>query len=327
MRIGNLEPVRGERVFATVTAAHTLSRIPVEVPVNLLAGRRDGPTLAVTAAIHGAECVGTFGLLRVMELVDLTQLRGMLVAMPVANPAAFEFGTRHTYWDGRILNRVGKGNPGGGYTERLAHVLYGQILPHVDAWIDIHSGTPERHMYYTIAKAQDQGDAVAKRSLEMAIAFGVPDIAVDTPWKDAKIDFPFPWITPEIGGGADFLRNGEAQIETCARGILNVMRLLGMLDGAVDVPYRFANLWKLHTDISNGPHGGVLFPRFRRGDTMREGDVYAVVKHPFSGEVLDELRSPGHGTLSPSGVVWPVVRPGEWLTVLGDVVDQVAVRG
>jgi predicted deacylase len=156
----------------------------------------------------------------------------------------------------------------------------------------------------------------------MAKAFGLADIAVDTPWKDARKDVAMPWITPEIGGGADFRHGGERQIETCARGIENVMRHLEMLDGAVEDPPPAYRLWRLHTDITCGAHGGVLDIKAERGDVLERGDLYANVLHPYTGAVLDAIMSPARGTLIESGVIWPVVRPGQWLAVLGDIVDR-----
>lgn len=326
MRIAELDSIPGEKVYGVVCAGHTLSRIPVEVPVNLLEGAQPGPVLAVTCGVHGAELIGTFALLDVIRDLDLSRLRGVLIAVPVANTSGFEFGTRHVHWDGNVLNRVGGGRPDGSYTERLAHLLYHKIVGRADAWIDIHSGTPETYMWYTIAKSDHPGTAIARRALEMAMAFGLSDIAIETPWKDARLDLGIPSITPEIGGGPDFLRGGRAQVETCARGIRNVMRLLGMIDGAIEATPRRFRLWKIHSDITNGPVGGILTMHVNRGDHVQPGQTFGVIHHPFNGEELARIVSPARGTVVDSGVVWPVVRPGQWLAALGDVVDEISAR-
>jgi predicted deacylase len=177
-------------------------------------------------------------------------------------------------------------------------------------------------MWYTIAKGGAPGTEMHRRALEMAKAFGLPDIAVDTPWKDARIDLGIPAITPEIGGGADFLRGGQTQTDACARGILNVMKHLGMLHGAPEgTPDRY-RFWRIHTDISNGPHGGILSMKVKRGDPMEPGDVYGVVYHPFTGDEVARITSPSRGVVMDTGVVWPVVRPGDWLGALGDPIGD-----
>ncbi|MDR7417452.1 MAG: succinylglutamate desuccinylase/aspartoacylase family protein [Armatimonadota bacterium] len=323
MRIAGLDSIPGARVYGLASAGRTLAQMPVDVPVNLLEGAHAGPVLAVTCGVHGAELIGTLAVLDVLRDLDLSRMRGVLIAVPVANTSGFEFGTRHVYWDGKILNRVGGGRPDGTYTERLAHLLYHEIVARADAWIDIHSGTPETYMWYTIAKGGPPGTATAVRALEMAKAFGLADIAVETPWKDASLDLGVPAITPEIGGGPDFLRGGQTQVETGARGIRNVMRLLGMIDGPIEGGPRRYRLWRIHTDISNGPVGGILSMRVKRGDVLEPGETFGVILHPFNGQELARITSPARGTLVDSGVVWPVVRAGQWLAALGDVVDEI----
>jgi predicted deacylase len=101
------------------------------------------------------------------------------------------------------------------------------------------------------------------------------------------------------------------------------MRHLGMLDdGAEGVPTRY-RLWKIHTDIANGPVAGILSMHAKRGDHLEPGDTFGVVHHPFNGEEIARIASPARGTVMDSGVVWPVVRPGQWLAALGDVVREV----
>lgn len=327
MRIAGLDSIPGAKVYGLASAGRTLSQIPVEVPVNLLEGVHAGPVLAVTCGVHGAELIGTFALLDVIRDLNLASMRGVLIAVPVANTSGFEFGTRHVYWDGKILNRVAGGRPDGTYTERLAHLLYHEIVGAAGAWIDIHSGTTETYMWYTIAKGGPPGTATAARALEMAKAFGLADIAVETLWKDASLDLGIPVITPEIGGGPDFLRGGGTQVETCARGIRNVMRLLGMIDGPIGATPRRYRLWKIHSDITNGPVGGILSMRVKRGDALEPGETFGVVHHPFNGQELARITSPARGTVVDSGVVWPVVRPGQWLAALGDIVDEIEADG
>ena len=56
---------------------------------------------------------------------------------------------------------------------------------------------------------------------------------------------------------------------------------------------------------------------------MKKGDVYGSVYHPFTGEKLAEIVAPEDGTVLNSGVVWPVIPPGRWLAILGDLVEEV----
>src|SRR5262245_36009380 len=68
----------------------------IGVPVVILNGAEDGPTLLVAAAVHGQEVNGTGALLRVVRETDPRRMRGRLIAIPVANPFAFQVGSYFT---------------------------------------------------------------------------------------------------------------------------------------------------------------------------------------------------------------------------------------
>ena len=74
---------------------------------------------------------------------------------PVANQSAFEFGIRTTQWDGMILNRQGLGKEDGAITERIAYHFVRDIVLKANAFVDIHSGTEDGFVWYTIARSPD----------------------------------------------------------------------------------------------------------------------------------------------------------------------------
>ncbi|MEX2355492.1 MAG: succinylglutamate desuccinylase/aspartoacylase family protein [Thermaerobacterales bacterium] len=313
-----------------------MSQISIDLPVNIICGSGDGPTLLVTGGMHGAvtgspagaELGGTFGILKMMRGLDPATFRGTLVVIPVVNTSGFEFNTRDPYWDRKSLS-PSSSNASGSVSERLSYWLYDEIVPKADAWLDIHSGGPDGFMYYSIAKEGDRPQAAGRTAMEMAAAFGLPDIAVSTPdWGGGKrgAGLNIPKVTPEMGGGADMLHNGPAHIETCAQGIRNVMTLLGMLDEPILVPHDQARLWRLNGDISNGPYGGIMMMEVTRGQAVRRGQTYAAILHPYTGEELDHLVCPTDGTVINSGIVWPAVRPYQWLGVLGEPAGEFAVN-
>ncbi len=49
------------RAFRSIEVAHTLSRISINRPINIVNGTEDGPTLVVSAAIYGQELIGSMG--------------------------------------------------------------------------------------------------------------------------------------------------------------------------------------------------------------------------------------------------------------------------
>ena len=339
--IEGISAAPGERAFGYIECSKTVSQIPIHIPVNIVNGAEDGPTLLVSAAVHGAEIIGTLGLGKVLRELDESKLRGTLIAAPVGNTSAFEFGTRTTYWDGQNMNRAwDMADPKGSPTAQLQHAYITKLVARADAHIDIHSGSTDSYVWYTIYSSQRGTPETIARSKNMAIAFGLEQIFRTTPirWRGGKAKADedptkedprskIPRITPEIGGGADFLKDGQRQMAMCAEGIFNVMRLMDMIDGDITHESDKIQIVDAHDEeIWAGPdHAGIMLLDCERGDFLTKGDAYASVYHPFTGQKMAEIPAPSTGIVLNTGVVWPVVSQGKWLGVLGEVVEEVSL--
>jgi hypothetical protein len=328
MKVGNLESKKGQKVSGVITAGYTTAQMPIDIPINIIEGEKDGPVLAVSGAVHGAEVIGTLGILKVLRELDPKKLRGTLIAVPVGNQSAFEFGDRVTKWDGGNLNRMGRGKEDGTLTQRIAYFYYHEVVAKSDALIDIHSGNSESYVWYTIYESEVDGadPEVIEKSKQMAIAFGLKDIMAKSPWKGTFIEDAMrdgvPAITPEIGGGLDFFHGGKKQIDDCARGITNVMKLMGMLDGDIVTESDEVTIWAGETEIINDAVGGIMLVERDYGDYLKKGDVYARMYNPFTGDEIKTIVAPADGYVIPSGARWPVVRPGRWLAILGSKLGE-----
>lgn len=330
-QIGPVKAAPGVRAFGCIEVAHTLSRIPITLPINIVNGKKDGPTLVVSAAIHGQELVGSMGIGRLLRELDPEQLCGQLIAIPVVNTSAFEFAQRTTPWDNKDLNRQGRGNPRGTVSEQLASTFFEQVLSRADYLVDIHSGGPDSYYYYTIYLAETSDGAldseVVATSGEMALSFGMEHIFAKTPWrgtfKEEAMKMGIPSIAVEMGGGADFFVNGSSQLDACVRGLYNVMSYLDMVDKPIYVESSTVKLWDAHTEIVAGEESGFIERQAQWGDYLSAGDVYAHVYHPYTGEALDPILAPAAGTVLNSSTVWPAIPPRRWLAVLGDLLEVV----
>ena len=138
------------------------------VPHVLLCGNQPGPTVLITAGIHNAEYVGIQAAIELSNELDVEELCGNVIIVPLANRSGFENRTMSlVYEDNKNLNRVFPGNPEGSEAERLAHTLYEGFIKHVDMYIDLHGGdgyeTLVPYVYYV---GNTTGEKIARGMME-----------------------------------------------------------------------------------------------------------------------------------------------------------------
>ncbi len=328
MKIRNVKAKPGEKVFGYLESSRTASQIPIHIPLNIVSGAQPGPTLLVMGAVHGSEIGGTLGLGKVLRELDPKELNGTLLAIPVFNTSGFEFDTREIYWDYTNFNAA-KGLPSleGTPSQQLAWMFMNELVPRADAIVDIHSGKSRYHIWYTIYPGNHSNPDVAAKSRDMALAFGLEHVARSTPdWgvpKDQRVEFDIPSIVPEVGGGANFMMNGKEQLEASARGITNVMKLMGMLEGRIETESSVAKIYDIHCDINAGNKAGIMLLECQWGDYLEQGDVYASVYNPLTGERTGEIVAPRDGLVFNGAHIWPVINQGDWLGILASKVEEV----
>src|ERR1051326_5891332 len=96
----------GQRAFGylDVTALATGNRL--RVPMHVVAGSRPGPKLIVASAAHGDEIATILTVREVLREVEPAQLSGILLAVPLMNPPAFETQTPFTRLDDWSLDEA-----------------------------------------------------------------------------------------------------------------------------------------------------------------------------------------------------------------------------
>ena len=132
-------------------------------------GKADRPLTVVTAGVHGDEYEGPAAIAELADLLNPEQMEGSVIAVPVANPYAFQAATRNTPDDGLNLARVFPGDASGSVTQKLAAHLFELIDGRADHLIDLHSGGVE-YVFHPLAGfygPPDEGNAsyqAARRS-------------------------------------------------------------------------------------------------------------------------------------------------------------------
>ena len=158
----------GQREQIPLTVGTFLTHEELNLNVTVVHGKKPGPTLLLTAGIHGDEYNGTEIIRRILRHKRLSRLSGTLLAVPIVNRPGFV--TRSRYLpDRRDLNRLFPGSATGSLGGRLARVLTEEILPHADAVIDLHTGAVNRPNFPQIRISPDSTE-----TLELARVFDPP---------------------------------------------------------------------------------------------------------------------------------------------------------
>ncbi|RKE98579.1 succinylglutamate desuccinylase/aspartoacylase family protein [Ichthyenterobacterium magnum] len=128
-------------VYFNVAKLHTQNTI--DVPVIIERSKKPGPTVLITAGIHGDEINGVEIVRQIIAKGINKPSRGTIICIPVINVFGFIHMDRE-FPDGRDLNRVFPGGKGGSLASRVAHKLITEIVPHADLIMDFHTGGADR---------------------------------------------------------------------------------------------------------------------------------------------------------------------------------------
>ena len=156
----------GRRKLIELPVGNIITSSPVTIPVEVLHGKREGPCLLVTGCLHGDELNGAEIIRRLLDSASLRRLKGTLLAVPVLNLPAFMMRTRYMP-DRRDLNRCFPGAAAGSLGARLAGVVTSELLPRVDAVVDLHTGAVNRPNLPQIRL--NPGD---REAMSLALCFG-----------------------------------------------------------------------------------------------------------------------------------------------------------
>lgn len=274
---------------------HAIERFPVatlasgfELALTIHTYRgTPGPTVGLSAAIHGDETISTEVLRRLAHHLAHAgeALRGTVRLLPVANPLAYETRTRNTVLDATNLNRVFPGDPDGWLTEQLAAKIVAHFLTGLDAYVDLHAGGDLPVVDYVYLN----------NAAELSRAFGSkllyhPANPYQGTTAGVALARGVPVVTIELGGG---LFGEEAYARRTLDGVLNILRTYGTLAG----PARSAPAQILMHDLAvMRPHtGGILVPEVHVPDLGSEvpgGTVLGRIYSPYTFDLMETIVAP-----------------------------------
>lgn len=278
-----------------------ISSLDTPVPVLVAHGARPGPTLCLTAAIHGDEINGIEIVRRVLHQIEPDDLSGTVIGVPIVNLDGFRRASRYLS-DRRDLNRYFPGNPTGSYATRIAHSLFQQVILKCDYLLDLHTAS-----FYRTNLPQLRGDLKNKPVLEFSRHFGGMSVlhsnGAEGTLRRAAADAGIPALTLEAGGPHELEQDA---INYGVKGIKNLLHNLAM--------YKTMRLWLLPQPVFyqsiwvRSAHGGIMLSKVGLDDKVKQGQLL--------GRVIDPITNTSSDIISPIDG-----------TVLGKALDQVVSPG
>ncbi len=263
---------------------------PIYIPVIIAKGKSEGPTLGLTAVVHGNELNGIPVIQRLFNKLNLKQLKGTIIGIPVVNIPSILLNKR-TFIDGSDLNRIMPGKNDGNRSQIYAYRVLNRIVSQFDFLLDLHTASFGRvNSFYVRA------DLASKKAYELA-RLQNPQIILNAPAKDGTLrgaasNLGIDSITIEVGDPDRFQKD---MIKSCLKGIFNTLSHLEMIKNRTgvlkdDVIICDSSYW-IYTD-----RGGIIQVYPKVNQRVSQDEHIATVRNVF-GQVIKEYYAPESGVV------------------------------
>lgn len=313
--IGGEEVEPGARKTIDLPVSVLSDHTPASLSAHVIHGRRSGPTIFVSAGIHGDELIGVEIVRRLLTMDSLRTLRGTLIAVPIVNSFGFMNHSRYLP-DRRDLNRCFPGSDKGSLASRLADIFMTEVVQRSDLGIDLHSAAIHRSNLPQIRISPNNPN-----TKQLANVFGAPVVlrsqlregSLRGAAKEAGVDV----LLYEAG---EALRFDELYVRAGVLGIMRILHHQKMVAAKGISKPKSPPLFCSRSRWVRATQGGLLRGYKSEGDVVIKGDILAIVSDPF-GQVEHEIKATIPGIIVGRAVM-PIVNEGDALFHIARVDDS-----
>ncbi|MFT6925526.1 MAG: putative deacylase [Psychromonas sp.] len=275
--LGNTLPINSKTTIKWYSG-HISGGFDLATPVVVIHGKEPGPTVCLTAAVHGDEVNGVEIARRVVQNIKSEDLKGTLISVPVVNMDGLWRKDRYMS-DRRDLNRAFPGDINGSTASRVAYSLFNNIISHCDSLIDLHSGSMYRENI-----TQLRVDLTIPAVAEMAKQFGAVSVlqssAPSGSLRGSATKVGIPTVVMEVGG--PFTIN-IALIETAVKALRSYLSSIDILPHSFfwssPQPTFYASQWL------RSQQGGILINKVALGEKVNKGELLGKISNPVNDQV------------------------------------------
>ena len=300
--IANTEILRGTTTTINLELPK-LYNTPTNLPIRVIRGRKDGPIVFISAAIHGDELNGIEIIRRIRKLNILNKLKGTLILVPIVNVYGIMNLSRYLP-DRRDLNRSFPGSIKGSLASRVAKIFFDEIVSRCDLGIDLHTASIHKSNLPQVRTNIDN-----EYTFKLAKSFEAP-VILHSELRDGSLrsvaqDSGIPILLYEAG---EALRFDEVCIRIGVKGIINVLKEINMLPTVsrkiLKTPIITRNSNWIRTNES-----GMLRTIKALGDLVKKDEIIAFIDEPL-GDDSFPIRSPFDGVIIGKSEI-PLIQEGD----------------
>lgn len=270
----------GESRKLNFNIAHLFTGSPVEVPVFVERSKNPGPTVLITAGIHGDEVNGMEIVREVISHKINIPAKGTIICMPIVN--VFGFINKSRYFpDGRDLNREFPGRQTGSLASRFAYHFVNNILPVADLCLDFHTGGGERFNAAQI-RVEKNNEVVKKLAQIFNAPFTLFEKQISGSYREACSKLNIPILLNESGKS---LSLNKMICEEALHGIKRVLAHLEMLNKGFEVnKAKKESIFITKTRWTRADTSGFLHPKVNIHDFVRKNQTIATLSDPYGSK-------------------------------------------
>jgi predicted deacylase len=297
----------------------------LQLSIHVARGGRPGPVLGLMATVAGDAAWGARVIKETLSRLPLDQLSGTIVALPIANPIAFESFTRTTgqgmNTDMNGLGSTFPGNPDGWLTERMAAVITEYFYDNVDVVVSYASGA-DTTIHYALVNGEET--ETERKSRDLTRLLGTRFVFIYDKSPHARTSTEFAKSLGKVVVIAEFGGTGalpEGYLDQCVTATDNLMKGLGMLPGEPVLPDSQL-IMRPPRVLPRIAHGGIFEPLVGAeaiDQILEQGTPLGRVFNPHTFEELQVFTAPyPQSAMFNMRTRFGRVNPGDYAYIIGD---------
>lgn len=280
----------GESKIIDFSIAKLYTATEVQIPIIIERSKIPGPTVLITAGIHGDEINGVEIVRQLIAKKINIPKRGTTICIPILNVFGF-LNSERSFPDGRDLNRVFPGTKSGSLASRVANHFTKKVLPFADFCLDFHTGGASRHNAPQIRIRPNDEEL-----LQLAKIFNAPFTVyggnIDKSYRATCAKMGIPSLLFEGG------KSNENNKYIAKEGVDGIMRFLSSLDMLREkyiVPFReHPTVIIEKSKWIRANRSGLLHVKVECNKYVNKGEFLATITDPY-GKMRFQVTAPNDG--------------------------------